>query len=184
MLFVDMISVPVLARRSIFFLSLAGLFVSLYLLIVYTSGKPIVCGLLHGCDTVRSSQWARAFGIPTPAFGVLFYFILALATSIRTISPALYPRLARVGIILLGIAGLIESAALTAIEAFVLYAYCTWCVASAIIATLIFLICWFDTAWDATDVSLSLRELKVQFIAFAVFVLAGGSAIILLTRAA
>ena len=177
-------SIPIIARRLIFFLSLAGLFVSLYLLIVYTSGKPIVCGPLHGCDTVRSSQWARAFGIPTPAFGVLFYAILALVTSIRTISPTLYPKLARIGVLLLGVAGLTESVALTAIEAFVLYAYCTWCVASAIIATLIFFMCWFDKEWDETDASISLRELKIQFIAFAIFVLAGGSAIILLTRAA
>ncbi|MFA5129373.1 MAG: vitamin K epoxide reductase family protein [Patescibacteria group bacterium] len=179
-----MISTSILARRSIFFLSLAGLFVSLYLLIVYTSGNPIVCGPFHGCDTVRSSQWANFYGIPTPAFGVLFYFVLAMVASIRTASPMLYPKLARVGVILLGFAGLIESAVLTGIEAFVLHAYCAWCVASAIISTLIFFVCWFDKGWDALDSARMMTELKFQFFAFALFVLAGGAVIILLMRAA
>jgi uncharacterized membrane protein len=78
-------------------------------------------------------------GVPVPAWGLAGYaLILALALV------GLQPRWLgnrRLGLALFGLATVAFgfSAYLTAIEAFVLHAWCRWCVASAIVATLIFI---------------------------------------------
>src|SRR5437660_1220003 len=111
-------------------LSLLGLFDSLYLWWVYTSAaRPMVC-VGTGCDVVRASPFAHFFGVPTPAFGAAMYGLLVLLVFLQ-------PLLARVerGIqfATLGVAGLgfLISLYLTGLEAFVLHAWCAWCVVSA-----------------------------------------------------
>src|SRR5215469_9394719 len=64
-------------KLVIFGLSLLGLFDSTYLLWVYTSpSHPMVC-LGTGCDAVRASIYAHAWGLPLPVFGVAMYAALA-----------------------------------------------------------------------------------------------------------
>jgi uncharacterized membrane protein len=46
----------------------------------------------------------------------------------------------------LGTTGVLVSGYLTALELFVIHAICMWCVISAIIATLIFVLCWLERA--------------------------------------
>src|SRR2546426_949588 len=118
-------------------LSLLGLFDSLYLWWVYTSAaRPMVC-VGTGCDVVRASPFAHFFGVPTPAFGAAMYGLLVLLVFLQ-------PLLARVerGIqfATLGVAGLgfLISLYLTGLEAFVLHAWCAWCVVSALAVTAIF----------------------------------------------
>lgn len=120
-------------------LSLVGLLISSYLMLykLRVLGN-IACGT-GGCETVQSSPWAVFLGIPVPAWGVGGYvalFIAALA--------GLQPRFLNsraLAALLLGMAtfAFAFSAYLTAIEAFKIHAWCRWCVASAIVATLIFL---------------------------------------------
>src|SRR5260370_13645702 len=65
-------------KLAIFSLSLLGLFDSLYLLWVYTSpSRPLVC-LGTGCDAVRASVYAHAWGLPVPLYGVAMYAALAV----------------------------------------------------------------------------------------------------------
>ena len=57
----------ILVRRIMLWSALVGLFVSTYLLVVYVTGGPIVCGAVHGCDVVRASTWAKTvFDLPRP----------------------------------------------------------------------------------------------------------------------
>lgn len=126
-------------RVSLFVLALVGLLVSSYLLLVYTQGGPIKCYGGHGCDTVRASIYAAFFGIPTPAFGVMFYILLAVGALLIGITSS---RWLHYGLLLLTGSGLVVSAYLTYLEAFVIYAWCWWCVVSAITATLAFLLVW------------------------------------------
>ncbi len=128
-------------RRSLTFaLALVGLFDSLYLLWVYASpSHPMVC-IGGGCDEVRASRFAHLAGIPTPAFGVLMYAVLALLIFAEPlVSDAAGARLRRATVLVAGL-GVLASAVLTAIEAFVIHAWCTWCVVQAIAVTLIFIL--------------------------------------------
>jgi protein-disulfide isomerase/rhodanese-related sulfurtransferase len=121
-------------------LSLLGLFDSLYLLWVYTSpSRPIVC-LGSGCDAVRASSYAHIFGLPLPAFGVANYVVLGVLIFAEVL---VSPRLARafewaVGCISCG--GFLFSLYLTSLEAFVIHAWCAWCVVSALVITAIFIL--------------------------------------------
>jgi protein-disulfide isomerase/rhodanese-related sulfurtransferase/uncharacterized membrane protein len=127
-------------RSSTFALTLLGLFDSLYLLWVYASpAHPMVC-LGGGCDQVRASRFAHIGGIPTPLFGVFMYGVLALLIFAEPlVAPASDALLRRVVAVIAAL-GVIASAVLTAIEAFIIHAWCVWCVVQAVAVTLIFIL--------------------------------------------
>ena len=128
-------------RRSITFaLSLLGLFDSLYLLWVYASpSHPMVC-LGGGCDQVRASRFAHVAGVPTPLFGVVMYGVLALLIFAEPLVAPASGALVRRAVAVIAALGVIASAALTAIEAFIIHAWCVWCVVQAIAVTIIFIL--------------------------------------------
>jgi protein-disulfide isomerase/uncharacterized membrane protein/rhodanese-related sulfurtransferase len=126
-------------------LSLAGLFDALYLWWVYSSPThPIVC-LDTGCDLIRASHYAHLWGQPLPVYGAAMY--LALAAAIFAQAWIAFPPAARMAqwlVTLISAGGVAFSVYLTALEAFVIHAYCTWCLGSAVIVTLIFALSFVD----------------------------------------
>jgi protein-disulfide isomerase/rhodanese-related sulfurtransferase len=121
-------------------LSLLGLFDSIYLLWVYTSpSSPMVC-VGGGCDAVRASSYAHFGGLPVPIFGVLMYAFLVLLVFIHALLPVSFARWTEYGVTLASGMGFLVSAYLTWVEAFVLHAWCIWCVTSAIAITAIFVL--------------------------------------------
>ncbi|MGB9106798.1 MAG: vitamin K epoxide reductase family protein, partial [Terriglobales bacterium] len=116
-------------RRAITFaLTLLGLFDSLYLLWVYASpAHPMVC-LGGGCDQVRASRFAHIAGVSTPLYGVLMYGVLALLIFAEPLVAPASGALLRRAVAVIAALGVIASAALTAIEAFIIQAWCVWCV--------------------------------------------------------
>ena len=120
-------------------LSLVGLFDALYLWWVYTSpSHPLVCAGV-GCDVVRATRYAHLWGQPLPVYGAAMYLVLILAILAQGWSDSQESEhLAQQTVTLISAAGCAVSLYLTALEAFVIHAYCLWCVGSAIIITLIF----------------------------------------------
>jgi uncharacterized membrane protein len=135
-------------RIALFILAMAGLLISSYLTYAYVFGGPILCNGGHGCEEVRASQQANFFGVPTPAYGVLFYVVLAgLAWLIGVVKESWL-----LGALRLWTAGgVVVSAYLTYLEAFVINAWCWWCVASAVVATLAFLVVWCLLSDDSSN---------------------------------
>lgn len=125
-------------RMGIALLSLVGLFISAYLLL-HKLGVvgTLVCGT-GSCGTVQASPWAVFLGVPVPAWGLAGYGAM-FAVSLAGLQPGLAAS-RRVGLTLVGLGagGFGFSAYLTGVEAFVIHAWCRWCVASAVVATLIF----------------------------------------------
>ncbi|MFA6160913.1 MAG: vitamin K epoxide reductase family protein [Patescibacteria group bacterium] len=161
------------ARRIMFWFAMIGLFAASYLLYTYTTGTELKCGIVHGCDVVRNSQWASLFGIPTPAFGVLFYAALIILSAYRAYALHKNVQYVRWLIVLMAVAGFAESLFLTGIEAFVLHAYCLWCLISAAASTGIFIFAWFDKKMEF-GIETSGKELKVVFASLLVGLIAGG----------
>lgn len=127
-------------KSAAFALTLLGLFDSLYLWWVYVSpSRPMVC-IGTGCDAVRASRFAHVFGVPLPVFGVALYTSLALLIFGAALLPATVAALTRRLTVVVAGAGLVASVALSAIEAFVIRAWCSWCVVQAIAVTLVFLL--------------------------------------------
>ncbi len=129
---------PPLNRMLISVLSLIGFFVAIYLW-AHNSGLtgPIVCGV-GDCATVQSSPYARIGPVPVSAIGVAGYTAL-FALSMLGLQPERRDSKLIGGSLVAGAAfGVAFSAYLTYLEAAVIRAWCQYCVASAIIITLIF----------------------------------------------
>jgi protein-disulfide isomerase/rhodanese-related sulfurtransferase len=171
-----------IVRKTIAFaLALFGLFDSLYLLCVYVSpSHPMVC-LGSGCDVVRASAYAHLLGIPTPAFGVLIYAVLAALMFAETqVARGDFLRRAVLGIAAAGVAA---SAALTYIEAAVIHAWCAWCVAQAIAAALIFLLAVTNLRSGYADAAARRAAAGRYWKALMVAIIAGSAAFYFLARA-
>lgn len=131
---------PPLARMAIAVLALVGLMIAAYLTLFKLGYLGAIQCSIGGCETVQASQWATFAGLPVAAWGVGAYLLL-LALALL----ALQPRFAGerwVTLALFGVSavGVVFSAWLTYLEAFVIHAWCQWCVVSAILITLIFLL--------------------------------------------
>lgn len=163
-------------RRALFGLSLVGIFIATYLFIAYSTEATIACGGgSHGCDAVRVSRWASMFGLPTPLWGMMFYTGMALIMVTRTLKPTwnsrwMY-RLTMVG----ATVGLVESVFLTGVQALEIKQYCTWCLASAVTALLLFVVSWGDRPKHLELHDLK-KEFRIQFFAFLGLVIVGSIA--------
>ncbi len=58
-------------------LSILGVINAGYLTYTATLGISPVCNLTSGCDLVAASPYSRVFGIPLSLFGVFFYLVMA-----------------------------------------------------------------------------------------------------------
>lgn len=120
-------------------LALLGGLVSLYML-AYALGLtgPVICGI-GDCEAVQSSPYSRMGPIPVAAFGVVGYLVL-MVVSLLGLQPASGgSRIVRWALLGGGVLGVAFSAYLTYLEAFVIHAWCQWCVSSAVIMVLAFL---------------------------------------------
>ena len=127
-------------RMTIALLALTGLFISVYLLL-YTLGfyGELVCGS-GSCETVQTSEYASLFGIPVAGWGAAWYGAV-LVLSFLAVQPAFAEaKWTTPSILLLAGLGLLFSIYLTYVELFVIYAICWWCVTSAVLTLLIFLL--------------------------------------------
>ncbi len=118
--------------------AIVGVGISAYLLVEYLNGSGGICLTGTGCDEVRTSAFAYPLGIPTPLLGLAFYLATAW-TAWRTVDPA--PLLGvppRAALLALGAVGVGVSAFLTGVEAFVIHAFCTWCLGQAAAGLVLF----------------------------------------------
>jgi uncharacterized membrane protein len=129
-------------RMAAALLSLAGFFVSLYLYL-YKIGRigTLACGT-GGCETVQTSPFSRFFGLEVALYGVVGYLVL-LVLSMDMLRRPVAGISSRLLLILSGV-GLAFTIYLTYLELFVIKAICRWCVGSAVIITLIFIVALLD----------------------------------------
>lgn len=123
---------------AVLFLSLLGLSIAGYLLISYSGSRPVLC-FNTGCETVRNSSYSNLFGLPVPLFGVLGYSAIALICIMSVLRKFPLGHIKKL-LLFFGIFGFVLSAYFTYLEAFVIRAWCLWCVISAVIMTAIFLL--------------------------------------------
>lgn len=131
-------------RMIVAMLALAGIFVALYLLL-YKLGMigQLNCSI-GSCETVNTSKWAKFLGLPVAAWGVAFYvsmFALAIVSTGERYDDSI--GMSRLLAFVAG-TGVLFSAWLTYLELFRIHAICQWCVISAIIVTVIFLVTLVD----------------------------------------
>ena len=120
-------------------LSLLGLADSAYLAQHEASGTPLLCNIqnLSGCNTVAASQYSRLFDIPLAEYGVLFFSILFVLAALELV---IFDRLLRRVLQGVSLVGVIASLYFILIQAFVIQAFCIYCLVSALITLFIFIL--------------------------------------------
>jgi uncharacterized membrane protein len=134
---------------SIRVLCLLGIGVAGYLTVTHLADAAPYCGSAHGCADVQDSPYSEIAGIPVSVVGMVGYVILLALSLLRgrvSEEVEFYLPVLSFGAALIGV---LYSAYLTYLEAFVIRAWCYWCVASAVIITAIWILSIFDLrrAW-------------------------------------
>ena len=106
-----------------------GVLNTLYLSYHTITKSPVTCYLFpdEWCRRVQYSKQSRTFGIPNSFAGLAFYSIIVILTWLFWVgSVPFWPIQVIVGV------GIAFAAYFTLVQAFILRAFCTWCVFSAI----------------------------------------------------
>ena len=121
-------------RRAIAFLAALGAGVAAYVAIVESGGgSPVCLAGGTGCATVAKSSYSHVAGVNIAVFGVIGYLLLLVTAFFAN-------DVVRFGGFLVSLGGFGYSVFLTYIEIFKIEAICQWCVASAVLMTIIFLL--------------------------------------------
>ncbi|MEK9175343.1 MAG: vitamin K epoxide reductase family protein [Patescibacteria group bacterium] len=120
--------------------SFAGFLDATYLASKHYLGSPVTCSFLKGCEEVTSSQYAVVFGVSIAVFGALYYLLLLILAiiyfdtkNIRVLTTAGY----------ITLLGFISSMFLVYLQVFVIRALCLYCMMSAMISTILFILGFF-----------------------------------------
>jgi len=127
-------------RMIVSTLALIGVFVSTYLTLFklgYTGELKCSVG---SCETVNTSQWATFLGLPVAAWGLGFYVVALILSMLGIQEKYADSRTFSVALVVLTGWGVVFSGWLTYLELFVINAICIWCVTSACIVAIMFLV--------------------------------------------
>jgi len=123
-----------LLRRLIAFFAVVGIGVATYITIADSGGGAPACFAGGGgCETVAESSYSHIAGVNIAIFGILGY-VLLLASAFFASDAA------RFGGFAVALGGFGFSIYLTYLELFKIEAICQWCVASAVLMTILFLL--------------------------------------------
>jgi uncharacterized membrane protein len=117
-------------RIAILVLTLIGIAVAGYLTYVHYEGLKVLCLSSGGCETVQASRYAKLDGIPVALLGLIGYIGILGSLAIRG-------ELGRIAGFAIALTGFAFSMYLTYRELFTIKAICQWCVASAVLMTII-----------------------------------------------
>ncbi len=124
---------------AVLVLAFLGFLDATYLSILHFQNVIPPCSLAHGCETVLTSKYATIAGIPIALIGSAFYITIMILTVLGLQTKNfLFTNL----LMLITGTGLIISIGLVYLQAFVLHAFCQYCLTSEVINFLI-----FDCAW-------------------------------------
>ena len=114
------------------FLASFGIGVATYIAIADSGGgSPVCIAGGHGCQTVAESSYSHLLGVNVAILGIIGYVLLLACALLRGDGA----RIAGFAVALIGFA---FSLYLTYLELFTIEAICQWCVASAVLMTLLF----------------------------------------------
>lgn len=118
------------------FVAVLGLADAVYLTVHHYTATPVPCSIFEGCETVLTSAYSEFAGVPTAAFGALAYFVaFSLAILAAYGNRPMWK--------LFGAQVFIMAAVtcwLIYLQAFVIGAFCQFCLISALTTFLLLLL--------------------------------------------
>ncbi|MDO8620335.1 MAG: vitamin K epoxide reductase family protein, partial [bacterium] len=117
---------------------LGGFSLALYIHFKKKQPAPLVCPIGHSCDPVVHSDYSRFMNIPVEILGVLYYLVVLVCYSLLFMYPWWKTGWMEVGLLSLSGVAFLFSVYLTAVQAFILKEWCSWCLFSAMLCAIIF----------------------------------------------
>lgn len=127
-------------RMIIAALALAGVGLATYLAMYKLGMIGTLACTVGSCETVNLSKWATFLGMPVAVWGVGFYVVLFLVALLGTMDRFVNEAWVSHALLLLTGWGVVFSAWLTYLELYVIHAICMFCVISAILVCVLFLL--------------------------------------------
>lgn len=121
-------------------LALAGIFISIYLTLYKLGVIGELSCTVGSCETVNTSRWSVFLGLPVAAWGFLFYVDVFAVALLGTMPRWENEPVISIALVTQAAIGVLFSAWLTYLELAVIHAICIWCVASAVIVTVILVV--------------------------------------------
>ncbi len=125
--------------------ALGGLADAVYLTIHHYTAAPVPCGEAFDCGAVLTSSYAEIGGIPLAIFGALAYFTAFSLAILAVFGNRLMWRLFGVQVLLMAC----FTAWLVYLQAFVIKAYCQFCLISAAVTLTLFFIALISKFWKS-----------------------------------
>ncbi len=122
--------------------SVIGLGISSYIYRKKRKKHPLMCPRASACDNVVNSTFATTAGIPNELLGLTYYVIVGSLYSIALSFPALVTAPFQFFLTLATICGALFSLYLIALQAFVIRAWCMWCLGSAVANVMLVIALW------------------------------------------
>jgi len=141
---------PLVPYIIVLLAALGGFGLTIYIRTKKMRKEAFVCPIGFDCDVVMQSSYGRFFGIPVEFIGMAYYgFLLVLYTLFATTDLSSSAVLSY-GALTATLIAFLFSLYLTFIQAFTLKQWCSWCLTSAGLCTLIFFTVLFsaDFAFD------------------------------------
>ena len=124
---------PVILYSVAALFAAAGLADATYLTVIALTGETAACGGSAGCSEVLGSGYARVAGIPVAVFGLLGYFSAFSFAVFAAFNAARAQKL-----FILTVSALFAATLwFLYVQAFILHAYCRYCLFSAAISFLL-----------------------------------------------
>lgn len=120
--------------------------------------ETLVCPLKADCESVITSEFARFFGIPVEWLGIFYYGVIAVSYAATAAVPTLASPPVVLGLLVGTTAAFLFSLYLTFIQAFAIKQWCSWCLVSAGLCTLIFVMAASSSAWGLVPLLARNRE--------------------------
>lgn len=140
-------------------LAIIGAAIAGYLTFIEVSKTQAICGPVGDCNSVQESPYATLFGVlPVGMLGLIGYIGILLAWLVQKYGPENLEKISSLAIWGMAWFGVLFSVYLTFLEPFVIGATCAWCIASAIVITMLLL-----GSTERAKVALKLDEFEEEF---------------------
>ncbi len=130
----------ILIQITIIVLGLCGFLVAKHIYDHKTKNTPLVCPVGFDCHAVVHSDYSRFLGVRVEIFGMVYYALVSIVYLLLFFISESMPDMVSSFLVLTSFGAFIFSVYLILIQTFVLKKGCSWCIVSALISTIIFIL--------------------------------------------
>jgi len=145
-----------IAEIIVSLLGFSGFLLANYIRDTKKNAAPLVCPLEGSCETVIYSKYSKIMNVPVELLGIFYYGLVTLSYFLFAFFPHVMPETVVYIVLALTLCAFLFSVYLTAIQAILLKHWCTWCLISAGICTVIFIIVFYFSSEKILEILSSL----------------------------